>query len=122
MVCQQRRASTGSTVRTEPRSGTHGDGPSHTLRILADGLPAGGATLGSVVDGLGSAGILIVLPIPFGNTAPAVAMLILSPGLLTGDGLAVAGGILATVVATAIDGALVGFGFAAVAAVVASVL
>jgi hypothetical protein len=67
-------------------------------------------------------GVLIVLPIPFGNTAPAVAMLILSLGLVTSDGFAVAAGLAATVVAMAVDAALVGIGFAAIGAVVASVL
>jgi hypothetical protein len=209
---------TDAAVRTEPRPG-HRDGPAAGLRKLADGLPPGGATLGTVVDGLGASGtgmglllfslgalipgiapvfgaalgaisiglilgreepylpqrirrwplnserlrsglhrlaprvewlerwmhpraghwlsgsglrsiglaslinaILIVLPIPFGNTAPAVALILLSLGLVTGDGLAVAGGLAATVVALAIDAALVGFGFAAVAAVVETVL
>jgi hypothetical protein len=66
--------------------------------------------------------VLIVLPIPFGNTAPAIALMILSLGLVTRDGLAVVGGLVATVVAVAVDAALVGFGFAAAAAIVESVL
>jgi hypothetical protein len=65
-------------------------------------------------------GILIVLPIPFGNTAPAMAMLLLSLGLVTGDGIAVAAGIAASVLALAIDVVLVDLGFAAVAGLVES--
>ncbi len=61
-------------------------------------------------------GILIVLPIPFGNTAPAVATILLALGLVVGDGLAVGAGLLASVAALAIDVALVVLGFAAVAA------
>ena len=59
-------------------------------------------------------GVLIVLPIPFGNTAPAVAVLVLALGLVTGDGLAAAAGLALTVVAVAIDVGLVTLGFAAV--------
>jgi hypothetical protein len=64
--------------------------------------------------------ILIVLPIPFGNTAPAIAMLVLSLGLVMGDGLAVGVGLGATFIALALDGALVGLGFAAVVGLVNS--
>jgi hypothetical protein len=65
-------------------------------------------------------GILIVLPIPFGNTAPAIAMLLLSLGLVTGDGIAVGVGLVATVIALAVDAALVGLGFTVVVSLVES--
>jgi hypothetical protein len=58
--------------------------------------------------------VLIVLPIPFGNTAPAVAVLVLALGLVAGDGLAVGAGLALTAVAAAIDIGLVTLGFAAV--------
>jgi len=83
-------------------------------RLLgASGLRAIG--LASLING-----ILIVLPIPFGNTAPAIAMLLLSLGLVTGDGFAVATGIAASVLALTIDVVLVDLGFAAVAGLVES--
>ena len=59
-------------------------------------------------------GVLIVLPIPFGNTAPAVAMLILSTGLVAADGMAVAVGLLATLVALVVDIAMIVLGYTAV--------
>jgi hypothetical protein len=67
-------------------------------------------------------GLLIVLPIPFGNTAPAIAMLLLSLGLVTGDGIAVAAGLAATVIALAVDAAFVGLGFTAVAGLINSLV
>ena len=51
-------------------------------------------------------GFLIVMPVPFGNAAPALAVLVLSLGLATGDGLAVAAGLLGAVVALVLDAAL----------------
>jgi hypothetical protein len=83
----------------------------HLLR--ASGLRVAG--LASLING-----ILIVLPIPFGNTAPAIAMLLLSLGLVTGDGIAVMAGLAATIIALLIDAALVGLGFAALASLVES--
>jgi hypothetical protein len=65
-------------------------------------------------------GILIVLPIPFGNTVPAIAMLVLALGLVTADGIAASLGIAATLIAIAIDTAFVGISFAAAASVVKS--
>ena len=59
-------------------------------------------------------GVLIVLPIPFGNTAPAIAVLVVALGLVAGDGLAVGAGLALTIVAAAIDIGLVTLGFAAV--------
>lgn len=60
-------------------------------------------------------GVLIVLPIPFGNTAPALAMLIVALGLIVGDGLAVGAGLLATLVALAADLGLIVLGYSALA-------
>ena len=49
------------------------------------------------------AGVLIVLPIPFGNTAPAVAVLLLALGLSSADRLLVLGGFGVVVLASAFD-------------------
>jgi hypothetical protein len=83
----------------------------HLLR--ASGLRVVG--LASLINSL-----LIVLPIPFGNTAPAIAMLLVSLGLVAGDGVAVAAGLAATIIALVIDAAFVGLGFAAVASLIES--
>lgn len=50
--------------------------------------------------------LLIVLPIPFGNTAPALAVLVKASGLLAGDGKAVLAGIGGSAVALGIDATL----------------
>ena len=63
-------------------------------------------------------GVLIVLPIPFGNTAPAIAMLILSLGMVAGDGIAVGVGLLATVVALAVDVGMIVLGYTAFIAMI----
>jgi hypothetical protein len=63
-------------------------------------------------------GVLIVLPIPFGNTAPAIAMLILSLGMVVGDGIAVGVGLLATVVAMAVDVGMIALGYTAFTALI----
>ncbi len=60
------------------------------------------AAVAALIDGA-----LIVLPIPFGNTAPAVAAIVLALGLAARDGLAVATGVVATTVALSIDVAFV---------------
>lgn len=60
-------------------------------------------------------GVLVVLPVPLGNTVPAVAVLLLALGLTTADGLAVLGGLVATLFALAVDGGLVFLGYAAIA-------
>jgi hypothetical protein len=65
-----------------------------------------------------SNGILIVLPIPFGNTAPARAMLILSLGMVAGDGLAVIVGLLATIVALVVDIGMISLGYAALSTMI----
>jgi hypothetical protein len=62
--------------------------------------------------------ILVVLPIPFGNTAPAVAVLALALGLTMNDGLMVLAGMVLTVIALAVDAVLVWAGWQAVSALV----
>lgn len=59
-------------------------------------------------------GVLIVLPIPFGNTAPAVATLIVALSLITRDGFALLAGFAATALALAIDAVLLWVGFQAI--------
>ncbi len=86
----------------------------HTARMLR-GPGARLVGLAALVNG-----ILVVLPVPFGNTAPAVATIVLALGFVVGDGLAVAVGLLATLLALAIDVALVVLGVAAVAAAFAA--
>lgn len=51
-------------------------------------------------------GVLIALPIPFGNHAPAVCVLLFGLGLLLGDGAAVLAGLVASVAALAVSAAL----------------
>jgi hypothetical protein len=60
--------------------------------------------------------VLVVLPVPFGNTAPAVATLVLALGLTTGDGLAVLAGLVLTFAAILIDVLFVWAGYQAVVA------
>jgi hypothetical protein len=48
-------------------------------------------------------GVLIVLPIPFGNTAPALAVLVLALALTARDGVAVVAGLALSALALAID-------------------
>ena len=61
-------------------------------------------------------GVLIILPIPFGNTAPAVAVIVTAAGLLVRDGIAVLVGLGVAMLALALDGALVFGSYAAGAA------
>ena len=68
------------------------------LHWLTQGAPlcvAGFACLAS--------GLLIVLPIPFGNTAPAIAVLFLALGVSAADGLLVLAGLGASAAALAFD-------------------
>lgn len=51
-------------------------------------------------------GVLITLPIPFGNTLPGLAVLVLALGLTARDGAAVAAGVGLSVVAFAVSAAL----------------
>lgn len=48
-------------------------------------------------------GLLIVLPVPFGNTAPAAAVLLLALGMGAADGLLILSGLAAFVLALAFD-------------------
>ena len=82
---------------------------SHLLPRRQRGAGTRFAGLASLING-----VLIVLPIPFGNTAPAVAMLILSLGMVVGDGIAVGVGLLATVIALAIDIGMIALGYTAI--------
>ncbi len=52
-------------------------------------------------------GILIALPIPFGNTLPGLSVILMGLGLAIGDGLAVLGALILAVLATGISIALV---------------
>lgn len=51
-------------------------------------------------------GVLIALPIPFGNTLPGVSVLLMGLGLAARDGLAVLGSLILAVVATGVSVAL----------------
>jgi hypothetical protein len=66
--------------------------------------------------------VLIVLPIPFGNTAPAIAVIVLALGLTAGDGVAVLAGLGLSVVAIMVDVTLIWAGWQAVSALVAHIL
>ena len=66
-----------------------------------------GAMLGLAGTACLIAGLLIVLPIPFGNTAPALSVLLLALGISAADGLLVLAGFGAFVLAVAFDAALV---------------
>jgi hypothetical protein len=59
-------------------------------------------------------GVLILLPVPFGNTAPALAVILLAVGLLARDGLAVVAGLGFTAGALAIDTLLLIAGYEAI--------
>lgn len=61
-------------------------------------------------------GFLLLLPIPFGNTPPALAMVIIALGLMARDGAAIAAGLASAAVALAycgmwIAGAIVALGW-----------
>ena len=58
-------------------------------------------------------GVLILLPIPFGNTAPSIAVIILAAGLLVRDGVAVLAGLGCTAAALALDVLLLFAGYEA---------
>src|SRR4051794_33894928 len=60
--------------------------------------------------------VLVVLPVPFGNTAPAIATLVLALGLTMRDGYAVLVGMVLTALALLIDGLLLWTGYQAVTA------
>jgi hypothetical protein len=52
-------------------------------------------------------GVLIALPIPFGNTLPGLSVILMGLGLAMGDGLAVLGALILAVLATGTSTALV---------------
>jgi hypothetical protein len=56
-------------------------------------------------------GVLIVLPVPFGNTAPAIAVIVLAVGLLAHDGIAVLAGLGFTLGAVVLDALLLAAGY-----------
>jgi len=60
--------------------------------------------------------VLVVLPVPFGNTAPAIATLVLALGLTIGDGYAVLAGLVLTGAAVLIDAIFLWTGYQAVTA------
>lgn len=64
-------------------------------------------------------GVLIVLPVPFGNTAPALAVIVLAVGLLAGDGAAVFAGLGLAAAALILDALLLAAGYEAILAIVA---
>jgi hypothetical protein len=45
-------------------------------------------------------GVLIALPIPFGNTIPGLSVIVMGLGLAIGDGLAVLGALILAILAT----------------------
>jgi hypothetical protein len=59
-------------------------------------------------------GVLIALPIPFGNTLPGLSVLLMGLGLVARDGLAVLGSLVLAAVATGVSAALGWAGYWAV--------
>jgi hypothetical protein len=56
-------------------------------------------------------GFLIFLPIPFGNTIPALAVMVMALGMMLGDGVAILVGILASTIAVLIAIAIAALSF-----------
>jgi len=56
-------------------------------------------------------GILIILPVPFGNTAPAISVIVLAAGILAHDGIAVLLGLACATLALALDAFLLLAGY-----------
>lgn len=56
-------------------------------------------------------GVLIALPIPFGNTVPGIAVLVIALGLIMRDGLAVAAGVALSLLAVAVSAGLIAAGY-----------
>lgn len=67
-----------------------------------------------------ASGILIILPIPFGNVPPAAAVLCLSLGVAAADGLLVLGGLGVFLLALGFDAAVIVLCWDAIAAVIAA--
>lgn len=74
-----------------------------TQRLWLLASPPAQRFLGAVCLALS---LVLVLPIPFGNMLPSIAICILALGLLERDGLWIIAGLFAAVVATAIVGSL----------------
>lgn len=72
------------------------------MRWLTRGVMLGLAGITCLI-----AGLLIVLPIPFGNTAPALSVLLLALGISAADGLLILAGLGAFVLAVAFDAGMV---------------
>ncbi len=60
-------------------------------------------------------GLLIFLPIPFGNSIPAFAVMVMALGMMLGDGVAILSGILVSIIALLIAIAIVALGFEIIA-------
>lgn len=60
-------------------------------------------------------GFLILLPIPFGNSLPALAVMVMALGMMLGDGVAILSGMLLTIFALLIGVAIVALSFEALA-------
>jgi hypothetical protein len=75
------------------------------MRVVGLSAPRAVRALGAVVFAMG---VLIVLPIPFGNTLPALAVFALALGLAQRDGIAVVVGLALAAIATATSAALIG--------------
>ncbi len=56
-------------------------------------------------------GILIFLPIPFGNSIPAFAVMVMALGMILGDGVAILSGIFVSMIALLIAIVIVVLGF-----------
>jgi hypothetical protein len=80
--------------RTRPRLGVLARGPAASLGYLMVALQA----------------LLVALPVPFGNTLPGMAIVLLALGLARGDGAVVAAGHLVGVIAVLVLAGLVAAG------------
>jgi hypothetical protein len=79
-----------------------------------------GVGMGAVALACFASGVLIVLPIPFGNIPPAVTVLCLSAAVAAADGLLALGGLAAFLLALGFDAAVVIVFWDAIAAVIAA--
>jgi len=60
-------------------------------------------------------GLMIFLPIPFGNSIPAFAVMVMALGMMLGDGVAILSGILVSMIALLIAIAIVALSFEIIA-------
>lgn len=79
------------------------------LAVLARGRAASAGYLMVALQGL-----LVALPVPFGNTLPGLAIVLLALGLARGDGLVVAAGHVMGLVAAGVIAGLIGAGVATI--------